>query len=128
MLAGRGSCSIRVLQGVARRLGKPRMMDQERARGRAETWRPWTGGRSPAPAWPHALGDRARAIGHRVEAWALADVGPGRLVPWLAVAFGLGIVLYFTADREPALWAALALFASAALTAIAARRRPVGFP
>ena len=34
--------------------------------------------------------------------WAVAEVAPGRLVPWLAVAFGLGIVGYFTADREPA--------------------------
>jgi competence protein ComEC len=38
--------------------------------------------------------------------WALAEVAPGRLVPWLEVAFGLGIVGYFTADREPTWWAA----------------------
>ena len=37
----------------------------------------------------------------------------GRLLPWLPVAFGLGIVIYFTAEREPALWAALALAAVA---------------
>ena len=40
--------------------------------------------------------------------WALAEVAPGRLVPWLPVAFGFGIVVYFTADREPAAWAAAA--------------------
>ena len=38
--------------------------------------------------------------------WAAAEVAPGRLVPWLPVAFGFGIVLYFTADREPSWWAA----------------------
>ena len=34
---------------------------------------------------------------------------PGRLLPWLPVAFGLGIAIYFTAEREPAWWAAVAL-------------------
>ena len=80
------------------------MVDQGRARGRAETWRPWiAAGRRPALAWPDGLSDFARAAARRIREWALADVGPGRLVPWLAVAFGFGIVLYFTADREPAL-------------------------
>jgi hypothetical protein len=27
----------------------------------------------------------------------------GRLLPWFAVAYGAGIVLYFTAKREPAI-------------------------
>jgi hypothetical protein len=29
--------------------------------------------------------------------------GAGRLLPW-SVAFGTGIAVYFTADREPVLW------------------------
>ena len=33
------------------------------------------------------------------------------MLPWLPVAFGLGIALYFTADHEPAWWAGLGLFA-----------------
>src|SRR4029079_2021129 len=46
----------------------------------------------------------------------------------LPVAFGLGIVAYFTAGREPAWWAAsAAAFAGIALV-IAARQRPIGFP
>ena len=49
------------------------------------------------------------AAAGRVRDWALVEVGPGRLVPWLAVAFGCGIVVYFAAEREPALWAAIAL-------------------
>jgi competence protein ComEC len=44
------------------------------------------------------------------------------------VAFGLGIVLYFTAEREPALWAAVALFIAATAVVVLARRQPVGFP
>jgi competence protein ComEC len=63
-----------------------------------------------------------------VRQWALSEVAPGRLFPWLGVAFGTGIVLYFTADREPALWAALPLAAFAILVAFFARRSAVGFP
>jgi competence protein ComEC len=60
--------------------------------------------------------------------WALSEVAPGRLFPWLGVAFGTGIVLYFTADREPALWAALPLAALAIAVAFPARRSAIGFP
>jgi len=60
--------------------------------------------------------------------WALADVGPGRLMPWLAVAFGFGIILYFTAEQEPAIWAAIALAVIAGIGAVLARRRPIAFP
>ena len=54
--------------------------------------------------------DRFRQL---IAQWAVAEVAPGRLLPWLPVVFGFGIVLYFTADREPAWWAA----ASAVLAA-----------
>src|SRR5205085_1160051 len=33
-----------------------------------------------------------------------AEAGAGRLLPWIPVAFGSGIALYFTADREPVVW------------------------
>jgi competence protein ComEC len=39
------------------------------------------------------------------------------LLPWLAVAYGFGIVLYFTADHEPAWWAATALAVAVATAA-----------
>jgi competence protein ComEC len=72
-----------------------------------------------------AAGDRLRRL---LSQWALAEVAPGRLVPWLSVAFGFGIVLYFTADREPAAWAALVLAAFGLAIAIMARRSSVGLP
>jgi competence protein ComEC len=59
---------------------------------------------------------------------ATAELAPGRLLPWLPVAFGFGIVVYFTADREPAWWAAATLALIGVAIAIAARRRAVGFP
>jgi len=52
--------------------------------------------------------------------WALAEVAPGRLMPWLPVAYGFGIVVYFTAAHEPAWWAAIA--AAVVAIGMAARR------
>jgi competence protein ComEC len=46
-------------------------------------------------------------------------------LPWFAVAYGAGIVLYFTAEREPALWAAASLTALCALAAVLSRRQIV---
>jgi competence protein ComEC len=51
------------------------------------------------------------------------EAAPGRLIPWLPVGFGAGIVLYFTADREPALWVVSAAAIAAIAVAIPARRR-----
>ena len=103
------------------------MVEQSIARGREATWRPGPGAR-PVWAWPDGLRGVARPIGERLRAWALADVGPGRLVPWLAIAFGFGIILYFTANHEPEPWAVASLFAVAVVGAILARNRAIAFP
>jgi competence protein ComEC len=97
-----------------------------RARGRATAWRPGAG--APAWVWPDSLGGFAGGAAQRITAWAMADVGAGRLVPWLAVSFGFGTVLYFAAEHEPATWAALALAVATIAGAVALRHRPVGFP
>jgi competence protein ComEC len=78
--------------------------DESRARSRARTWP--VGGSRPASgaAWPRA----EFAVPAKLREWAIAEVGAGRLLPWFAVAFGAGIILYFTAEHEPALWAASA--------------------
>ena len=96
----------------------------ERARARARTW-PLGGSRPPwvAAAWPRP----EFAVPARLREWAQAEVGAGRLLPWFAVAFGGGSVLYFTAEREPAWWAPSALAAAAAVAAALLRRRPLGF-
>jgi competence protein ComEC len=105
------------------------MVEQGGARGRATTWRlkalswPAAGGR-PGLVWPESLADVAR----RICAWATAEVGPGRLVPWLAIAFGGGIVIYFSVDQEPAPWAAVALLTVLVVAAILLRNRPFAFP
>jgi competence protein ComEC len=109
------------------------MVEQGRSRGRAEAWRPWTrpwatAGSRSAWAWPVGVGNLARRAAHRIGEWGAVEAGPGRLVPWLAVAFGCGIAVYFTADREPAPWATMLLFAAAVAAAILCRRRAVAFP
>jgi len=73
-------------------------------------------------AWP----DAEFAIPVRLREWAAIEVGAGRLLPWFAVAFGAGIVLYFTADREPATWAVSAAAVAAIICAVLLRRRPAG--
>src|ERR1700742_4209287 len=76
-----------------------------RAQGIAGTWPPrgaLQGGvlaPSPTRLWTSFL--------ERVRAWARAEAGAGRLLPWVPVAFGIGIALYFTATHEPILVATI---------------------
>src|SRR5262245_22312904 len=101
------------------------------ARGRAATWRPgiWRPGPGvPVWVWPNSFGGFAGGAAQRLLGWVLAEVGPGRLTPWLAVSFGFGTVLYFAAEQEPAFWAVLALAAGTIVAAVLVRHRPIGFP
>ena len=99
------------------------MADEGRARSRARTW-PVA---RPRPAWGGAWPRAEFAIPAKLREWAIAEVGAGRLLPWFAVAFGAGIILYFTAEHEPALWAASAAAGVGILAAVLLRRRPVVF-
>jgi competence protein ComEC len=64
----------------------------------------------------------------RLHQWVAAEVAPGRLMPWVAVAFGTGIALYFAAGREPVWWLTAAVAAAALTAAVRLRARPAGFP
>ena len=77
--------------------------------------------------FPGGLADRATWLGRLLSEWSLAEVAPGRLLPWLPVAYGCGIVVYFTADREPAAWASVALAVASVGTCFATRRRALSF-
>jgi competence protein ComEC len=55
------------------------------------------------------------------------EIEQRRLFPWLAVSFGLGVLLYFAAEGRPALWAPLAAASIAAGVAVLARGQPIGF-
>jgi competence protein ComEC len=50
------------------------------------------------------------------------------LVPWLAIGFGSGTIIYFAVEREPVLSAAALLLAATVAAAILSRRRPFAFP
>ena len=70
-----------------------------RSRGYAGTWPPReavrAGGIAPSgfTAWWPSLVEK-------LGEWVRAEAGAGRLLPWVPVAFGTGIALYFTADHE----------------------------
>jgi len=100
------------------------MAERGRAQGRAGTW---PGGTVAAP-WLAPLPGFAGAMPAALRRWAAAEVAPGRLMPWLPVGFGFGIVLYFTAEREPVWWVTLAVALAAMLFAFLARARPIAFP
>ncbi|MEE1613180.1 ComEC/Rec2 family competence protein [Microvirga sp. CF3016] len=74
-----------------------------------------------------------RSMGRSIE-WHLLDgrdwlsktmaqeIEQRRLFPWIAVFFGIGIILFFQADAEPALWAPVAALTLCVAAAIALRR------
>ena len=92
-----------------------------RKRGYAGTWPPRAvvpvGGLAPsAPVfWPPLL--------ETLRAWARAEAGAGRLLPWVPVTFGTGIALYFAADHEPVLPVAAAVAIALGLVAVLLRRQ-----
>src|SRR5450631_1319178 len=103
------------------------MAQNEQSRTRAKAWDIDAARRRAGFAMPDGLASAADRFRRLVSQWAIAEVAPGRLLPWLPVAFGFGIVLYFTADREPAWWAASALALAGVIVAFLARRRAFGF-
>lgn len=107
------------------------MMNGNGGRARARAWAQDTLAaarrRQQALGLPDFAGS-AESVAGRIGTWARADVGPGRLMPWLPVGFGLGIAFYFSADREPVWWVAAGLAALLALIAYTVRARPFAFP
>src|SRR2546423_2956952 len=97
------------------------MAERDRAlAGVAGTWPPRgamrAGGIAPSgfSAWSSIL--------EKVREWIRAEAGPGRLLPWVPVAFGTGIAFYFTADHEPVLGVAVAAAAALCAAAFLLRR------
>ncbi|WP_369723435.1 ComEC/Rec2 family competence protein [Bradyrhizobium sp. LLZ17] len=99
--------------------GRP-VRSQGIAQGIAGTWpvgRPASaGGFAPAGfgVWPSLV--------ETLREWGRAEAGAGRLFPWVPIAFGCGIALYFAADREPVLWVVAATAAVLSLGAMLLRR------
>jgi competence protein ComEC len=86
----------------------------------AGTWPPR--GAEQAGGWtPSASGAWTRFV-ERLRALVRAEAGAGRLLPWVPVAFGTGIALYFTAAHEPVLSVAVATAVGLCIVAGLARR------
>jgi competence protein ComEC len=102
-------------------------MDTGRARERARTW---PLGRAKALAgsirWT-ALDALARRFIDAFRVATIAEAAPGRLVPWVPVAFGVGIAAYFTAEREPSSTAAVLLASGLLVAGFVARRPAIAF-
>ncbi|HEV2559424.1 MAG TPA: ComEC/Rec2 family competence protein [Microvirga sp.] len=83
-----------------------------------------------ALAWP-ARGTlpaaKGGALGAFVRRQAALEVEQRRLFPWLAVAFGAGILLFFAAEGRPALWAPVLVASLGAAAAMCLRGRPLPF-
>ena len=95
---------------------------QSQARSRARTWPvAWPNG-GTRPAWSAARPRFEFFLSTQIREWAAQEAVAGRLLPWLAVAYGAGIVLYFTAEREPSWWAAVALTAVCGTCAVLLRQ------
>jgi competence protein ComEC len=84
--------------------------------------------RRAAAALPEGVARNLSRLRGQLAEWTLAEVAAGRLLPWLPVAFGAGVVLYLAAAREPSLWAALPVAIGCVALAFAVRERPIAFP
>src|SRR5262249_51786818 len=71
---------------------------------------------------PSGLRTAWTSFAERLRAWVRAEAGAGRLLPWVPVAFGGGIALYFTAYREPVLWVGMAAAGGLCVGAFLLRR------
>ena len=97
---------------------------ENRTTAKARTWpigatRPLWGA-----VWPRG-GEFAFAA--QLREWAAQELAAGRLLPWLAVAYGFGIVIYFTADHEP-VWQVAAITACVcAICTVLLRRHLTAF-
>src|SRR6185312_153138 len=93
---------------------------RRRAQGVAGTWPP----RAAAPAGAFAPSGTPvwTTFLERLRAWVHAETGAGRLMPWIPVAFGIGIAFYFTAAHEPVLSVAVVAAAALCLAALLLRR------
>src|SRR5438270_1415347 len=97
--------------------------DRALAGGVAGTWPPRgaVGGIAPSGF------DVWSSLFDKVRSWVRAEAGPGRLLPWVPVAFGTGIAFYFTASREPVLPVTAAVATALCATAFLLRRQRI-FP
>ena len=96
-----------------------------RMQGYAGTWPPRSAATAGglAPSGLHAWS----SFTAKLREWAAAEAGAGRLFPWVPVAFGVGIAVYFAADHEPVLPVSMVAAAASGAAALLSRRQKL-FP
>ena len=101
-----------------------------KSRARARTWPlgPRAAAHGITPNWLDHLSRLSQSAAAHFGTWIASDLAPGRLIPWLPIAFGLGVVLYFSADHEPSLWAGFIATTLALTICVIARARPIAWP
>jgi competence protein ComEC len=85
------------------------------------------GGRQAAADWGGRAGDLFSAVFEWLAARLGEEADAARLAPWLAVCFGIGILLYFAAPAEPSLYAPVFAIVLFGALAWASRERPFAF-
>jgi competence protein ComEC len=95
-----------------------------RARARALAAELGAARRRAGTLFPDAAA-HAERFGEALKRLTALEVAAGRLVPWLPIGFGIGVILYFTADQEPALWVACTAGTVGIAFAIVARHRAI---
>src|SRR5205814_172963 len=89
---------------------------------RTETWQqPGAAGRRVEPLFGLLAGG-ARFVIEQLRGLIAAEAAQTQLLPWIAVTFGAGAVIYFTAEREPVAYVVAPLAALVCLTAFLLRR------
>lgn len=96
-------------------------------RGYAGTWPPRATAAAQAGRYVPSDFRIWSSLVETLRGWARAEAGPGRLLPWVPVAFGTGIAFYFAADHEPVLSVAAVLAIVLGAAAFLSRRHKI-FP
>lgn len=96
-------------------------------RGYAGTWPPRAAAATQAGGYAPSDFCIWSSLVETLRGWARAEAGAGRLLPWVPVAFGTGIALYFAADHEPVLSAVAVIAIALGAAAFLLRRHKV-FP
>jgi competence protein ComEC len=97
-----------------------------RAQGVAGTWPPRGGARTTGVA-PFGLGTWS-SLTAKLRDWLRAEAGAGRLLPFVPVAFSLGIAFYFAAEHEPVAALAAGIALILVLAAFMLRRQKLFAP
>jgi competence protein ComEC len=96
-------------------------------------------GAAVAGAWPAGwkgvfsarlkarLQTASTALGEELSRSVALEIERRRLFNWLPVFMGIGVLLYFAADREPSIWAPSAASLCCVMLACAVRQKPAAF-